>query len=60
MLDFNKIRVLLTDGDGRQTLTILHGLKELGCHVTVVCSSKKSISYVSRLPDAPSERAAVT
>lgn len=51
MLDFNKIRVLLTDGDGRQTLTILHGLKELGCHVTVVCSSKKSISYVSRLPD---------
>lgn len=39
-MDFQKINVLVTDGDGRQTLTILHDLKELGCNTTVLCSSK--------------------
>lgn len=51
-MDFSKIKVLLTDGGARQTLTMLHGLKEIGCHVTVLCSSKLDVCYVSRLPDA--------
>ena len=50
-MDFSKIRVLLTDGGARQTLTILHGLKEIGCHVTVLCSSRFDVCYASRLPD---------
>ena len=50
-MDFSKIRVLLTDGGARQTLTILHGLKEIGCHVTVLCSSKYEVCYASKLPD---------
>ena len=50
-MDFSKIKVLLTDGGARQTLTILHGLKEIGCHVTVLCSSKYNVCYASKLPD---------
>ncbi len=50
-MDYSKIRVLLTDGGARQTLTILHGLKEIGCHVTVICSSRNDVCYVSKLPD---------
>lgn len=50
-MDFSKIKVLLTDGGARQTLTILHGLKEIGCHVTVLCSSRLDVCYASRLPD---------
>ena len=46
-----KIRVLLTDGSARQTLTILHGLKAINCHVTVLCSAKLDVCYASRLPD---------
>ncbi|MBE6857485.1 MAG: ATP-grasp domain-containing protein [Ruminococcus sp.] len=51
-MNFNGIKVLLTDGGGRQTLTILHGLKEIGCHVTVLCSTKLDVCYNSKLPDA--------
>ncbi len=50
-MDYSKIKVLLTDGSARQTLTILHGLKEIGCHVTVLCSSKHDVCYASKLPD---------
>ena len=50
-MDFTKTRVLLTDGGARQTLTILHGLKEIGCLVTVLCSSKLDVCYASNLPD---------
>lgn len=50
-MDFTKVRVLLTDGGARQTLTILHGLKEIGCRVTVLCSSKFDVCYASKLPD---------
>ena len=50
-MDFSKIRVLLTDGGARQTLTILHGLKKIGCNVTVLCSSKLDVCYASKLPD---------
>ena len=50
-MDFTRLRVLLVDGGARQTLTILHGLKEIGCHVTVLCSSKNDVCYNSKLPD---------
>lgn len=50
-MDFTKVRVLLCDGGARQTLTILHGLKKIGCHVTVICSSKNDVCYNSKLPD---------
>lgn len=50
-MNFNNIKVLLTDGGARQTLTMLHGLKEIGCHVTVLCSSKLNVCYASKLPD---------
>ena len=51
MIDFKKIRVLVTDGDGKQPLAMIRGLKELGCHVTVLCGSKKDTCYVSNKPD---------
>ncbi len=51
-MDFGKIRVLLADGGARQTLTLLHGLKKIGCHVTVICYSKYDVCYASNLPDA--------
>lgn len=50
-MDFTKVRVLLVDGGARQSLTILHGLKEIGCHVTVLCSSTADVCYNSKLPD---------
>lgn len=50
-MDFTKIKVLLTDGGARQTLTLLHGLKELGCYVGVLCTTKLDICHVSKLPD---------
>ena len=50
-MDFKKIRVLVTDGSGKQTLAMVRGLKELGCHVTALYASTKATLYLSRLPD---------
>lgn len=50
-MDFRKVRVLVTDGGARQTLTIVRGLKDIGCHVSVLCSSRLDVCYASRLPD---------
>ena len=50
-MDFTKIRVLVTDGSGKQPLAMIRGLKELGCHVTVLCSTKWDSCYVSNKPD---------
>ena len=50
-MDFKKIRVLVMDGGGKQTLAMIRGLKELGCHVTVLCGSKTDTCYVSNQPD---------
>ena len=50
-MDFSKIRVLVTDGSGKQALTIVRGLKEIGCHVTVICAHKSATCYVSNKPD---------
>lgn len=50
-MDFSSIRVLVTDGGGKQPLAMIRGLKELGCHVTVLCSAKTDSCYVSNKPD---------
>lgn len=50
-MNFKGLRVLVTDGPGRQTITILHDLKELGCHVTVLCSTKFDLCYSSNAAD---------
>ena len=49
-MDFNNTRVLVTDGGGRQTLTVLHGLKKLNCKVSILCESKLDFCYVSNIP----------
>ena len=50
-MDFTKLRVLVMDGGGKQTLAMVRGLKEIGCHVTVLCSTKMDSCYVSNQPD---------
>nr|MBQ6241085.1 ATP-grasp domain-containing protein [Lachnospiraceae bacterium] len=50
-MDFTKIRVLVTDGSGKQTLAMVRGLKELGCHVTALYANKSATLYLSKLPD---------
>ncbi len=50
-MDYTKLKVLVTDGGGRQTLTIIRGLKDIGCHVTALCSSKLDLVYASKFPD---------
>ena len=50
-MDFSGIRVLVTDGAGKQPLAMVRGLKEIGCHITVLCSSKWDSCYVSNKPD---------
>ncbi len=50
-MDFTKIKVLVVDAVGKQPIAIIRGLKEIGCHVTAICGSKRSTGYVSNLPD---------
>ena len=50
-MDFKGIRVLIMDGGNKQTLAMIRGLKEIGCHVTVLCESKWDGCYASKLPD---------
>lgn len=50
-MDFGKIRVLVMDGGGKQTLAMVRGLKEIGCHVTVLCITKMDTCYTSNKPD---------
>lgn len=50
-MDFTKLRVLVMDGGGKQTLAMVRGLKDIGCHVTVLCNSKMDTCYVSKKPD---------
>ncbi len=51
MMDFKSIRVLVLDGGGKQTLAMIRGLKELGCCVSVLCSSKMDACFCSNKPD---------
>ena len=50
-LDFAQLRVLVMDSGGKQTLAMVRGLKELGCHVTVLCSTRYDTCYVCNKPD---------
>ena len=50
-MEFKNLRVLVLDGSGKQPLAMIRGLKEIGCHVTVLCASKWDTGYVSKLPD---------
>ena len=50
-MDFKRVRVLVTDGSGKQPLTMIYGLKKIGCFVSVLCSSKIDTCYVSNQPD---------
>lgn len=50
-MDFSKLRVLVMDGGGKQTLAMVHGLKEIGCYVAVLCNTKMDTCYVSNKPD---------
>jgi len=50
-MEFSKIRVLVMDGGGKQTLAMVNGLKEIGCHVTVLCATKMDTCYASNKPD---------
>ena len=50
-MDLTNIRVLVLDAEAKQTATIIRGLKEIGCIVTVFCKSKLDTCYVSKLPD---------
>ncbi len=50
-MDFTKVRALVLDGSGRQTLTMVHGLKDIGCKVSVICYAKSDICNHSKLPD---------
>ena len=44
-------RILVVDGSGKQSLPMIRGLKEFGCHVTVLCVSKLDTCYCSNIPD---------
>lgn len=50
-MDFQGLRVLVLDGSGKQPLAMVRGLKEIGCHITVLCTSKLDTCFVSKLPD---------
>ena len=50
-MDMEKLNVLVVDGSGKQSLPMIRGLKEIGCHVTVLCASKLDTCYCSSVPD---------
>ena len=50
-MDFKGTRVLVLDGAGKQTIAMIRGLKEIGCQVTVLCTTRLDVCYVSKLPD---------
>ena len=49
-MDLKGKKVLVCDGDGRQTLTVIHGLRDVGCDITVLCHSKMDLCYASNVP----------
>ena len=49
-MDFSQVSVLVTDGGARQTMTILHDLKELGCRIAVLCPAKLCTGSYSNIP----------
>lgn len=51
MLQFQSIRVLLSDGKDRQILPMSQALKKLGCTVTTINASRLDNGYASKYPD---------
>ena len=49
-MEFKGVRVLVPEA-GKQALAMIRGLKELGCHVTVMGNSKHSAGIASKLPE---------
>ena len=43
-------RILVLDGDTRQSLPVMRALRKAGHHVTVACESRLSVGWFSRLP----------
>lgn len=50
-MDFSGTKVLVLDGSGKQPHAMIKGLKEIGCHVTVLCVMRSNTCYVSKYPD---------
>ncbi len=50
-MDWEKTRVLVLDGERRQSLTIIKGLTDLGCYIATLNTSKIDIGYTSRYPN---------
>jgi len=50
-MDWKKIRVLVLDGDARQSLPVLKGLADLGCYIATLNTSKLDFGYTSRYPN---------
>ncbi len=44
-------RILITDGDARQSLTMARAFRRLGCRVTVLCYSRLDVCYASFYPN---------
>lgn len=50
-MDYTKIRVLVIDAYDKQSYAMVCGLKDIGCHVTVLCGSRHDTCYGSNKPD---------
>lgn len=50
-MDWKKIRVLVLDGETRQILSVIKGLKDLGCYIATLNKSKLDSGYTSRYPN---------
>lgn len=49
--DYSGKNILLLDGGARQVLAMIEGFHRLGCTVSVYCSSKLDVGYVSKYRD---------
>lgn len=50
-MEFKGLKILVMDGAGKQTHAMIKGLKELGCFVTVIATSKLDACYHSKYVD---------
>ncbi len=50
-MDWKKIRVLVLNGERRQSLPIIKGLADLGCYIVTLNTSKLDVGYTSRYPN---------
>ncbi len=50
-MDWKKTRVLVLDGEARQILPVMKGLKDLGCYIVTLNGTKFDLGYTSRYPN---------